>query len=161
MAKKDCCYDYARDFSALRERIAIRFPTEGKFAESINMNKHQLSNRFRCKVPFHAKEIMAICKALDIPFSETERYFRTPLIEKDGPMGIRAVIKQMYGSESVFSKELGLSKHMLSTRLNFETDFRYSELRKMAELLEMSIADIDTLIQIERRILNEQKSEGY
>lgn len=160
MAKKDCCYDYARDFSALRERIAIRFPTEGKFAESINMNKHQLSNRFRCKVPFHAKEIMAICKALDIPFSETERYFRTPLIEKDGPMGIRAVIKQMYGSESVFSKELGLSKHMLSTRLNFETDFRYSELRKMAELLEMSIADIDTLIQIERRILNEQKSQG-
>ena len=161
MAKKDCCYDYARDFSALRERIAIRFPTEGKFAECINMNKHQLSNRFRCKVPFHAKEIMAICKALDIPFSETERYFRTPLIEKDGPIGIRAVIKQMYGSESVFSKELGLSKHMLSTRLNFETDFRYSELRKMAELLEMSIADIDTLIQIERRILNEQKSEGY
>ena len=158
MANKECCYDYFRDFSALREQIASKFPTEGKFAESINMNKHQLSNRFRCKVPFHAKEIMAICKALDIPFSETERYFRTPLIEKDGPIGIRAVIKQMYGSESVFSKELGLSKHMLSTRLNFETDFRYSELRKMAELLEMSIADIDTLIQIERRILNEQKS---
>jgi hypothetical protein len=158
MANKECCYDCFRDFSALRERIAVKFPTEKMFAESINMNKHQLSNRFRCKVPFHAKEIMAICKALEIPFTETERYFRTPLIEKDGPIGIRAVIKQMYGSESVFSKELGLSKHMLSTRLNFETDFRYSELRRMAELLEMNITDIDTLIQIERRILNEQKS---
>lgn len=158
MANKECCYDCPRDFTALRERIATKYPTEGEFAESINMNKHQLSNRFRCKVPFHAKEIMAICKALEIPFTETERYFRTPLIKKDGPMGIRAIIKQMYGSESVFSKELGLSKHMLSTRLNFETDFRYSELRRMAELLEMNITDIDTLIQIERRILNEQKS---
>ena len=158
MANKECCYDCFRDFSALRELIATKFPTEGKFAESINMNKHQLSNRFRCKVPFHAKEIMAICKALEIPFTETERYFRTPLIEKDGPIGIRAVIKQMYGSESVFSKELGLSKHMLSARLNFETDFRYSELRRMAELLDMNITDIDTLIQIERRIMNEQKS---
>ncbi len=158
MANKECCYDCFRDFSALRERIATKYPTEGKFAESINMNKHQLSNRFRCKVPFHAKEIMAICKALEIPFTETERYFRTPLIEKDGPIGIRAVIKQMYGSEAAFSKELGLSKHMLSTRLNFETDFRYSELRRMAELLDLNITDIDALIQVERRILNEQKS---
>jgi hypothetical protein len=158
MANKECCYDCFRDFSALRERIAVKFPTEKMFAESINMNKHQLSNRFRCKVPFHAKEIMAICKALEIPFTETERYFRTPLIEKDGPIGIRAVIKQMYGSEAAFSKELGLSKHMLSTRLNFETDFRYSELRRMAELLDLNITDIDALIQVERRILNEQKS---
>ena len=153
MANKECCYDCFRDFSALRERIAVKFPTEKMFAESINMNKHQLSNRFRCKVPFHAKEIMAICKALEIPFTETERYFRTPLIEKDGPIGIRAVIKQMYGSEAAFSKELGLSKHMLSTRLNFETDFRYSELRRMAELLDLNITDIDALIQVERRIL--------
>ena len=158
MANKECCYDCFRDFSALRERIAVKFPTEKMFAESINMNKHQLSNRFRCKVPFHAKEIMAICKALEIPFTETERYFRTPLIEKEGPIGIRAVIKQMYGSEAAFSKELGLSKHMLSTRLNFETDFRYSELRRMAELLDLNITDIDALIQVERRILNEQKS---
>jgi hypothetical protein len=158
MANKECCYDCFRDFSALRERIAVKFPTEKMFAESINMNKHQLSNRFRCKVPFHAKEIMAICKALEIPFTETERYFRTPLIEKDGPIGIRAVIKQMYGSEAAFSKELGLSKHMLSTRLNFETDFRYSELRRMAELLDLNITDIDALIQVERRILDEQKS---
>lgn len=158
MANKECCYDCFRDFSALRERIAVKFPTEKMFAESINMNKHQLSNRFRCKVPFHAKEIMAICKALEIPFTETERYFRTPLIEKDGPIGIRAVIKQMYGSEAAFSKELGLSKHMLSTRLNFETDFRYSELRRMAELLDLNITDIDALIQVEGRILNEQKS---
>ena len=158
MANKECCYDCFRDFSALRERIAVKFPTEKMFAESINMNKHQLSNRFRCKVPVHAKEIMAICKALEIPFTETERYFRSPLIEKDGPIGIRAVIKQMYGSEAAFSKELGLSKHMLSTRLNFETDFRYSELRRMAELLDLNITDIDALIQVERRILNEQKS---
>ena len=158
MANKECCYDHPRDFTALRERIAMRYPTEGKFAESINMNKHQLSNRFRCKVPFHAKDIMAICKALDIPFTETEKYFRTPLIDKQGPIGIRAVIKEKYGYESVFAKELGLSQHMLSTRLNFETDFRYSELRRMAELLEMNITDIDTLIQIERRILDEQKS---
>jgi hypothetical protein len=64
----------------------------------------------------------------------------------------------MYGSEAAFSKELGLSKHMLSTRLNFETDFRYSELRRMAELLDLNITDIDALIQVERRILNEQKS---
>ncbi len=156
MAHKDCCYDCPRDFTALRERIAMSFPTEGKFAESINMNKHQLSNRFRCKVPFHAKDILAICKALEIPFTETEKYFRTPLVDKQGPMGIRAVIKQKYGSEAVFSRELGLSKHMLSTRLNFETDFRYSELRKMAELLDLNITDIDTLIQIERGISNGQ-----
>ena len=36
-------------------------------------------------------------------------------------------------------KKVGLSPHMLSTRLNFESDFRYSELRRMAELLEINI----------------------
>ena len=102
-------------------------------------------------------EIMDICKVLEIPFTETEKYFRTLLVEKQRPVGIRAVIKQKYGYESVFAKKVGLSPHMLSTRLNFESDFRYSELRRMAELLEINISDIDTLIQIERRILNEQK----
>lgn len=156
MTNLKCCYDSPRDFSALRQKISDKFKTECAFATQIGMNKHQLSYRFRSLTPFKVEEILKICELLDIQTGEIGFYFRTPLVSKEETVGIRKLIKQKFKSEAVFAKLLGLSKHMLATRLTFEIDFRYAELVNMAKLLDISMDELANYIEIERSIHNAQ-----
>ena len=157
MTNMKCCYDSPRDFSALRQKISDKYKTECAFATHIGMNKHQLSYRFRCLTPFKVEEILKICELLDIETGEIGFYFRTPLVHKEEPIGIRKLIKQKYKSESAFAKQLGLSKHMLATRLTFEIDFRYAELVEMSKLLDISMDELANYIETERSIHNAQR----
>lgn len=154
MTNTKCCYESPRDFSALRQKIADKYKTECAFAAQIGMNKHQLSYRFRNLTPFKVGEILKICELLDIDTGEIGFYFRSPLVPKEEPIGIRKLIKQKYKSESAFAKQLGLSKHMLATRLQFEIDFRYAELVEMSKLLGLSMDELTDYIETERRIYN-------
>ena len=52
---------------------------------------------------------------------------------------------------------LGLSKHMLATRLLFEIDFRYAELVEMSRLLDISMDELANYIETERSIHNAQR----
>ena len=158
MTNTKCCYSAPRDFSALRQKIADKYNTECAFATQIGMNKHQLSYRFRNLTPFKVEEILKICELLDIETGDIGFYFRTPLVEKEEPIGIRKLIKQKYKSESAFAKQLGLSKHMLATRLLFEIDFRYAELVDMAKLLDISMDELANYIETERSIHNAQRT---
>ncbi len=158
MTNMKCCYDSPRDFSALRQKIAEKYHTECAFATQIGMNKHQLSYRFRNLTPFKVEEIIKICELLDIEIGEIGFYFRTPLVPKEEPIGIRKLIRQKFKSESAFAKQLGLSKHMLATRLTFEIDFRYAELAEMAKLLDMSLDELTSYIETERSIHNAQRT---
>ena len=157
MTNTKCCYSAPRDFSALRQKIADKYNTECAFATQIGMNKHQLSYRFRCLTPFKVEEILKICELLDIETGDIGFYFRTPLVPKEEPIGIRKLIKQRFKSESAFAKQLGLSKHMLATRLTFEIDFRYAELVEMAKLLDISMDELTGYIETERSIHNAQR----
>lgn len=157
MTNTKCCYSTLRDFSALRQKIADKYNTECAFATQIGMNKHQLSYRFRCLTPFKVEEILKICELLDIETGDIGFYFRTPLVPKEEPIGIRKLIKQKYKSESAFAKQLGLSKHMLATRLTFEIDFRYAELVEMSKLLDISMDELANYIETERSIHNAQR----
>lgn len=158
MTNMKCCYDSPRDFSALRQKISDKYKTECAFATHIGMNKHQLSYRFRCLTPFKVEEILKICELLDIETGEIGFYFRTLLVHKEEPIGIRKLIKQKYKSESAFAKQLGLSKHMLATRLLFEIDFRYAELVEMSRLLDISMDELANYIETERSIHNAQRT---
>lgn len=158
MTNTKCCYNFPRDFSALRQKIADKYHTECAFATQIGMNKHQLSYRFRNLTPFKVEEILKICELLDIETGEIGFYFRTPLVPKEEPIGIRKLIKQKFKSESAFAKQLGLSKHMLATRLLFEIDFRYAELVDMAKLLDISMDELANYIETERSIHNAQRT---
>ena len=158
MTNLKCCYDSPRDFSALRQKISDKFKTECAFATQIGMNKHQLSYRFRNLTPFKVEEILKICELLGIQTGEIGFYFRTPLVSKEETVGIRKLIKQKFKSEAVFAQKLGMSKHMLATRLTFEIDFRYAELVNMAKLLDISMDELVNYIEIERSIHNAQRT---
>lgn len=158
MTNTKCCYNAPRDFSALRQKIADKYHTECAFATQIGMNKHQLSYRFRNLTPFKVEEILKICELLDIQTGEIGFYFRKPLVPKEETVGIRKLIKQKFKSEAVFAQKLGMSKHMLATRLAFEIDFRYAELVNMAKLLDISMDELANYIEIERSIHNAQRT---
>ena len=158
MTNLKCCYDSPRDFSALRQKISDKYKTEYAFATQIGMNKHQLSYRFRNLTPFKVEEIIKICELLDIEIGEIGTYFRTPLVPKEEPTGIRKLIKQRFKSEAAFATQLGLSKHMLATRLQFEIDFRYAELVDMAKLLNLSMDELANYIETERSIYHAQRT---
>jgi DNA-binding protein Fis len=158
MAKYECCYDRPRDFSAIRKRIAEKYPFEYKFAAELGLNKQTLSRKLNSITPFSVSEICKVCELLDIPDTDIEMYFRTPLVENEEPRGLRAVIKEAFGNEAALARAMGMPKNTLCHRLNFQIDFRYGELMRMSEVLGIGMEEIVRLIEIERGKMNGQRS---
>ncbi len=158
MAKYACCYQQPRDFSAIRARIAEKYNFEYEFAAELGMNKQSLSRKLNSISPFSVKEICRICELLDIPCEDIDKYFRTPLVARKEPKGIRAAIKDKFRNEATLARAMGMPKNTLCNRLNFQIDFRYTELLRMAELLEISLEEAVKLIEIERRKLSDQRT---
>lgn len=155
MSKYRCYYEHPRDFSAIRQRIAERYTYEYEFAAELGMNKQTFSRKLNNITPFSVSEICKICDLLGIPDNEIEKYFRTLLIKKEGPEGIRSVIKSKFKYEASLARRIGMSKAALCSRLNFKSDFRYSELMLLTEALEVSLDEVIKLIEIERKIQKE------
>ena len=151
MAAYKCCYTQPRDFSAIRQRIAEKYTFEYQFADALGMSKQTFSRKMNSIEPFTPNNIRKICKLLDISLTETEKYFRTPLVPKEEPRGIRLAIKEKFGNEAALARHIGMQKNTLCHRLNFDIDFRYSELVKIAEALEISMSELIELLEIERR----------
>ena len=159
MSAYKCCYAQPRDFSALRSRIAEKYTYEYQFADTLGMNKQKFSKKMRSVVPFNPQEIRRICELLDISRDEIPQYFRTPLLPKDEQKGLRAVIKEKFGNEAAFARHIGMQKNTLCHRLNFQIDFRYSELVKIADALGLSMSELIGLLEIERRKIHDTRSE--
>lgn len=51
---------------------------------------------------------------------------------------LRGKIKEVFGSEYVFAKKIGLSQTTFSSKLNNKVDFTRSEMIKIAELLKIN-----------------------
>ena len=158
MSKYRCYYEHPRDFSAIRQRIAERYTYEYEFAAELGMNKQTFSRKLNNITPFSVSEICKICDLLKIPDNEIEKYFRTLLIKKKDPEGIRSVIKSKFKYEASLARRMGMSKAALCSRLNFKSDFRYSELMLLTEALEISLDQVIALIEIERRKSNEKSN---
>ena len=144
------------DYSALRSRIIEKYSHECTFAEKLNLNKHQLSNRLLGKNPFHPKEIYEICDLLEIPYADIPLYFHVYVKNEPEKKGLRKIIKEKFKTESAFARALGMTARKLSLRLNFEVDFRYSELCAVAECLGIAIHEVNALLSIEKELANEQ-----
>ena len=151
MSKYKCYYEQPRDFSAIRRRIAERYAYEYEFATELGMNKQTFSRKLNSIAPFTVGEICKICELLDIPENEIEEHFRTPLIPKESPRGIRTLIKNKFGNEAALARKIGMPKNTLGSRLNFQIDFRYSELLRLAEALEITMNETVELLECERR----------
>lgn len=151
MSKYQCYYEQPRDYSAIRKRIAERYTFEYEFAAELGMNKQTFSRKLNNIAPFSVSEICRICELLDIPENEIEEHFRTPLVPKEEPKGIRVLIKQKYGNEAALARKMGMPKNTLGHRLNFHIDFRYSELLRLADALEISMNETVELLECERR----------
>ena len=146
-----CCYDVPRDFSALRQRIRERYQYEYQFADALGLSKEQLSSRLNSKYPFTVEQIIAICSLLDIPDEDIGSYFRVPMKQSSEPLSIRGIIKAKFGTEAALAKYMGMHKQTLFHRLNFHSEFRYSELAALAQALELSMDEIFHLVEMERR----------
>lgn len=151
MSKARCCYDSPRDFSAIRQRIAEKYEHEYQFAEKLGLSKHQFSKKMRSLSPFTVDEICNICELLGIEDADIDSCFRTPLVVVEGPKGLRTVIKEKFGNEANLARVLGMQKNKFCHRLNFKTEFRYSELVAMARELGLSLDSVAELLEIERR----------
>ena len=152
MSKYECCYDTPRDFSVIRQRIAEKYKYEYEFAAALGMNKQTFSRKLNSITAFSVSEILKICELLEVSESEIEACFRTPLVVKEKPRGIRTVIRSRYGNEAALARKIGMPKNTLCQRLNFKVDFRYSELLRIAEALDISMSETVELIEAERRL---------
>ena len=144
------------DYSALRSRIVEKYTHECAFAEEMRINKQQLSNRLLGKTPIHPIEIYEMCDLLEIPYKDIPQYFHVYVKNEPEKKGLRKVIKEKFKTESAFARALGTTARKLSLRLNFEVDFRYSELCAVAECLGITIHEVNTLLSIEKELANEQ-----
>lgn len=57
---------------------------------------------------------------------------------------LRKKIKERYGTETAFSKAMGISTVSLSAKLNNKVSFTSSEIEKACKLLDVSKMDIGT-----------------
>lgn len=155
-----CCYEQPRDFSALRKRIAEKYPHEYVFAAEMGMAKQTLSRKLNSIEPFTVSDIFKICELLELPETELDLYFRTPLVAKEEPKGIRDIIREKFGTEAALARSMGMEKNTLGKRLNFQIDFRYTELLNLAKALELPIAEVVELLEAERRKADGQRSQN-
>lgn len=160
MSRRKCCYEQPRDFSALRARIAEKYAHEYEFAAELGLTKQALSCKLHSFAVFTVNEIVRICELLDIPDTELDVYFRTPLIIKVEPKGIRDTIKEKCRTEAALARKIGMAKNQLCHRLNFQVDFRYSELLRIVEALELPIAAVVELLEVERRKADGQRTQN-
>lgn len=160
MSKRKCCYEQPRDFSALRARIAEKYTHEYEFAVELGLTKQALSCKLHSFAVFTVSEIVRICELLDIPDSELDTYFRTPLIVKEEPKGLRDFIKKKCRTEAALARKIGMAKNKLCHRLNFQIDFRYSELLSIAEALGLPIAEVVELLEVERGKADGQRTQS-
>lgn len=50
---------------------------------------------------------------------------------------LRGKIRELFGTQEAFAKEIGMSSASLSAKLNNQVDFSQSEINRAAELLEI------------------------
>ena len=160
MSAYRCCYEQPRDFSALRKRIAEKYTHEYVFAVELGMAKQTLSRKLNSVEPFTVSDICKICELLDLPEAELDFYFRTSLVAKEEPKGIRDVIKEKFGTEAALARFMGMEKNTFGKRLNFQVDFRYSELLNLAKALELPIAELVELLEVERGKADGQRTQS-
>ena len=160
MSRRKCCYEQPRDFSALRGRIKEKYAHEYELAAELGLTKQAFSCKLHSFSAFTVSEIVRICELLDIPTAELDAYFRTPLIMKVQPKGIRDAIKEKCRTEAALARKIGMKRSKLCHRLNFQVDFRYSELVSIAEALELPVAQVVELLEVERRKADEQKAQS-
>lgn len=55
---------------------------------------------------------------------------------------LRGRIKEMYGTQSEFSKKLGISETSVSNKLNNVVDWRQEEMENVIDILEIPSSDI-------------------
>ena len=158
MPARKCCYDCPRDFSALRERIAEHYQYEYQFAEKLGMTKQCFSRKMNSLTPFTVEDICKIAEILHLEDDELDTYFRTPLVFVEEQKGLRAIIKERCGNEASMARALNMRKNVLCHRLNFKTDFRYSELVAKAKELQISIGELAELLEIERGKLDAERA---
>lgn len=160
MSAYKCCYEQPRDFSVLRKLIAEKYTHEYVFAVELGMAKQTLSRKLNSIEPFTVSDICKICELLDIPETELDFYFRTSLVAKEEPKGIRDVIKEKFGTEVALARSVGMEKNTLGKRLNFQVDFRYSEILNLAKALELPIAEVVELLEVERGKADGQRTQS-
>ena len=70
------------DFSKLRGKIKEKYNTQNNFSNAIGIGRTTLSEKLNSKSCFTNKEIVLICKSLDIPFQEINLYFFNIEVQK-------------------------------------------------------------------------------
>ena len=118
----------------------------------MGMNKQTFSRKLNSITAFSVSEILKICELLGVSEEEIEACFRTPQVVQEKPRGIRTVIRSRYGNEAALARKIGMPKNTLCQRLNFKIDFRYSELLRIAEALDISVCETVELLEVERRL---------
>ena len=71
------------DYSKLRGKITEKFGTQSRFSEAMGFSERTCSLKLTGKVPFTQKEIIKICKLLDIPEAEIGVVFFTLEVQSD------------------------------------------------------------------------------
>lgn len=119
--------------------------------------KNKGSNRFTGKSPMHPIEIYRICDVLEIPYEKIPDYFHVYETKTPVKKGLRKVIREQYKTEGAFANAVGMTPRQLSLRLNFEVDFRHKELCAIAQHLNVTIVEVNTLLDTERELANGQE----
>ena len=68
-----------RKFKRLRYRMLDLEMTQGELARKAGISEATITERMQGRHPFTLREVSAICKALDIPFSDIPEVFRDGL----------------------------------------------------------------------------------
>lgn len=66
------------DFSRLRGRIRMYFPTQAAFSEAVGMSESSLSKKLNGRSEWDAAEMRRTRELLEIPETEIHLYFFTP-----------------------------------------------------------------------------------
>lgn len=63
------------DYSKLRGEMVAHGYTQLTLADAIGIGYRTLNRKLNSRVPFNEREIMAICKTLEIPLENVAAYF--------------------------------------------------------------------------------------
>ena len=64
---------------------------------------------------------------------------------------LKTKIKQVYGKQSILAKDLGMSAQSLNNRLNNKVHFKYGEMQKILDFLDIAKKDAGKYFFIEKQ----------
>lgn len=74
---------YEFDYSKLKGRIKEKLNSQYKLADALNISEVALISKLKNKSAFSQKDIINICKILEIDYSEIHNYFFTIKVKKN------------------------------------------------------------------------------